>query len=200
MAPQVTRRTAACTSSCWRRRRRAGRSCSMGRRARPRAQPRSPPRNPPTRPSASPQEIFGTHYAPHGTRTRVCLSFCTQHSGCGVDLPVAIFIDRTVCMLAFVLPWMMLVRPGRAAKAHAMLCDEAGHEGRKARRGTASRRRSPRRGQPSMMVASAQRSACTAAALMLAQKRLPAWALQCAGTFASFESHCTHFAAGTSHT
>ena len=34
------------------------------------------------------------------------------------------------------------------------------------------------RGQPSMMVASAQRSECTAAALMLAQKRLPAWALQ----------------------
>ena len=36
----------------------------------------------------------------------------------------------------------------------------------------------PRRGQPSMTVASAQRSECTAAALMLAQKRLLAWALQ----------------------
>ena len=51
-----------------------------------------------------------------------------------------------------------------------------------------------------MIVASAQRSECTAAALTLAQKRLLAWALQWAGTLASFESHCTHFATGTSQT
>merc|ERR1719276_11862 len=63
----VTRRTAACTSSCWRRRRRAGRSCSTCRTCATTCAAAPPAQNPPTRTSAS---VHITHHAPHGTRTR----------------------------------------------------------------------------------------------------------------------------------